>query len=208
MAEIKLIDKNTDFTKLKMELMKWDTYSNKEYYDVYRIENHFHSIGGKWGNNNYWASPRGEKPTYDNLIEFSGVICSWGMRFYESNFIKTKWNETEMNDIVKFEITRNDKIFYDFIVRDIEYGIAKARKIMIEIHEHPIPFNEQNFEKQIVGRKIKWMDKPSVIESYSINWNLIVVPDGWDIREYRHYEGGEESISEDLFDNSIDWFRD
>lgn len=206
MKQIKLITKDTDLSKIKK--VNWDIYSRGFYYDAYQVEGYYHSIGGKWGNNDYWVCQRGKKTTFYNLIEFSGFVCSWGMNFKESNYTKTKWNETEMRDIVKFEILRNDKVFYSFNVHSIEYGIAKARKIMIEIHEHPISFNEQNFENQIIGRKIKFMGKPSIIESYSIDNNLIIVPDGWDIKEYRFYEEGEESICEDLFENSIDWFRD
>ena len=52
MQSIRLIDRNTDISKLKMCQMYWDTVINRKPYFVVLIEGYIHTIGGKYGNNN------------------------------------------------------------------------------------------------------------------------------------------------------------
>lgn len=65
MQSIRLIDRDTDISKLKMRQMDWDTVINKKPYFVVLIEGYIHTIGGKYGNNNLWAYPRNEKPSLE-----------------------------------------------------------------------------------------------------------------------------------------------
>ena len=37
--------------------------------------------GGKYGNNDLWAYPRYEEPTYKNLIQFDGDPVCWGIKY-------------------------------------------------------------------------------------------------------------------------------
>ena len=201
--QIKLIDEDTDFSKIKK--LPWDTYCCGNLFDVYRIEDHYHSIGGKWGNNNYWACERDKKPTLDNLVEFSGDVCSWTLKFEESNSMRYKYGESEMMSCIGVSIERNEKKFYHFVVSDMDYGISKARLLLFEIHEHPIRFNNQNYQNEIIGRKILFREKPCIIESY-YSGSVIIVPDGWDISEYKFYDG-DRFIKDDIFSPSINWFR-
>jgi hypothetical protein len=213
MEQIKLLDKNTDFTKIKLSKMGWDTYCNKKYYEVYLIEGFIHSIGGRWGTNKYWACPRNEKPCYNNLIEFSGEPCCWSFTIESTNSLKTKWDETEMRHHYGCTILRNDQIFYQFGAHDLDFGLSRIRQLLFIINEHPINFNEQNFEKQIIGRKIYWREQSSIIVRYSTEGTLTIVPEGQQFFNSPCYQNPEDTtekestIVEDLFAPSIYWFR-
>jgi hypothetical protein len=217
MSEFKLIEKDTDFSKLPMRKLSWDTYVKGVPYDVYDIEGYIHTEGGTWGENSYWAFPRGEVPSYENAYEFMGHICNWSFKVDSNNYYKSKWGEDSIRSNYFFEILRNDKVFYSFSTNNLDYGIAKVRKLMIEIPEHPIPFNEQNFQNQIIGRKIYWREQPAIIQSYSMNGNLFIVPDGIpsfkkcayedNVNEYMSDDEDREGIAEDIFAPSIYWFR-
>ena len=69
MTDIRLIEKDTILPKLYP--YDWDVYINDKPYYVVRIEGFVHTIGGKYGENDLWAYPRDEEPTYKNLIEFN-----------------------------------------------------------------------------------------------------------------------------------------
>ena len=192
MDKIKLLNKNSNLKHIKK--LNWDTYIRGVYYDVYRINEYIHSIGGQWGEDCYWACKRGETPSYKNLVEFTGHVCSWSLLIEETNYLKTKYEETEIRNSIHVKILRNDKVFYSFTVRDFEYGYAKARKLMIEIPEHPISFNEIDFENQIIGREILWRGQKCKIIEYSMNENLIIEP-----------INNKECIAEDIFSEQINW---
>lgn len=213
MVEIKLIEKDTDLSNI--EKMKWDAYFNDIPLHVYRLKEYYHSIGGKWGNNDYWCCNRNQKPTFDTLMEFSGNICNWGISVKEKNSHRYKWEEHEIDYYIKVEITRNNKVFYSFNVNDFDYGYSKARVILTSIHEHPICFNEIDFQNQIIGRKIMWDKMPCIIDSYTIGSDgIIITPDlnlismnDWN-NNLDDYFKDEGFVKEDLFSYSINWFRD
>lgn len=48
MPIIKLIDRTTDISRLKMRQMNWDTVINEKSYFVVSIEDYIHTIGGKY----------------------------------------------------------------------------------------------------------------------------------------------------------------
>ena len=70
MADIRLITKNTNLSH-PSKPYDWDVLIDGRPYFVVRMEGYVHSIGGRWGNNDLWAYPRDEAPSYENLIEFS-----------------------------------------------------------------------------------------------------------------------------------------
>ena len=110
-ADIKLIDKDTDLSQVNMSKLDWDIEVHNRPHDVYRLEGFIHSIGGHWGENEYWCCPRGEKPTYDNLMEFNGHVVQWGIEYIPSNYTKCKWNQTSVRKNGKAVIKRNGKVF-------------------------------------------------------------------------------------------------
>lgn len=87
MSDIRLIERDTDISKLNMMLIDWDVVVYNRPYQLAFIEGYVHSIGGKWGHNNIWMWPRGKQPTYDNLVQYSGSSgACWG---YDINLITT-----------------------------------------------------------------------------------------------------------------------
>ena len=212
MIETKLIKKDTDLSNISR--MNWDTYWKDTPLYVYRVEGFYHSIVGRWGNNDYWCCRRGEKPTYETLMEFSGHTCNWGISVEENNSHRYKWEEHEIDSYIKIQILRNNKKFYEFVVNDLDYGLAKARVLLTEIHEHPICFGEIDYEKQIIGRKIYFKDIPCIIKRHELGSDrvIIVYDDSvpfFNSKNLEKYFKPEEDyiIVEDIFADSIDWFR-
>jgi len=216
MGNFKLISKETDFENLKMYMIGWDAFCKGTNLDVYQIDGYMHTQGGKWGENCYWACPRGEKPTYENLHQFNGEPCSWGFRVESSNYYKSKYGDQEIRHSYVMKIIRNDWVFYTFGAHNLDWGISRIRQLLFQISEHAIEFHAKDFEKSIVGRKIYWKEQPAVITSYSRDGNLVIAPAGkksFDLPCYNDDEVSEEiqaeleDIVEDLFAPSIYWFR-
>lgn len=49
MSDIRLIERDTDISKLNMMLIDWDVVVYNRPYQLAFIEGYVHSIGGKWG---------------------------------------------------------------------------------------------------------------------------------------------------------------
>lgn len=213
MAQIKLIDKNTDLSNLKKPL-GWDLEVRGVPYDVYRVEGYVHTIGGRWGENCYWCCPTGEIPSYENLIEFGGEAPEWGVTFAKVNYVKSKWDETEVRSSGSCWITRNGKKFYQILARDMDYGLAKAQYILSKLLEEcPLYLAERNWKEQAIGKKIWFREQPAVIKNINNNNELWIVPDGVErFKAPAHwnmdYEDYEEGLYVDLLSPHIYWFRD
>ena len=147
-CEIRCIEKDTDLSKVKMSKMGWDTFVYKQPHDVYRIDDYVHTLGGKMGENPYWCCPMGEKPTYENLMEFGGHSVCWGIEYKEYNTSKTKWGSTSVRDHGKAIVKRNGKAICCFGCRKAGYGLAKAQVALVELQEHPINFHDRDFMKE------------------------------------------------------------
>lgn len=196
MADIKLINEQTDLSKLRNPL-KWDLEINGVPYDIYRVEGYNHTIGGKYGENNLWACPSGEKPTYQNLIEFDGDAPTWGVTFDRVNYIKSKWDETEVRCNGVCWITRNGKKFYRISGRYMDYALAKAQYYLVKLQEElPLWISERGWEQQAEGMKIYYYGKPAVIKYVTSSNELML-----DVEDE-----GSECV--DLLDPHIRWFRD
>jgi len=224
MYEIKLIDKDTDLSKVNKHALKWDVVVNNIPQEVYRIEGFIHSIGGHFGENDYWCCPRDQEPSVDNLIEFSGHVIQWGIEYIPINYTKYKWGEDEVRKTGRTVIKRNGKTFYVIGCNNMDYGLAKARYSLTRLEEHPIGFSSYDFvEKDVIGRKIWYSDQPAIIQR--ANWfddngfEVWIVPDKNFISKFRfpRWEGTEEEswISEyenglmaDILESPIDWFRE
>lgn len=214
MNKIRLIEKGTDISRLEMIAMPWDVEINNIPYQVVIIKGYVHSIGGRRGENDLWMYPRGSKPTYENLVEYQcdGMGVCWGIEYKPYNYIKSKWDESECFTSGGAMITRNGKDFYF-----CRSGIDEARYLIKKINDHPINFDEYNFEKQIIGRKVWWRSEPAIITSWIESGQACVIlePDGID-----HFKSpaefvddelmndGEDDIKADIFDNHIWWFRE
>ena len=211
MAEFKLITKDTDISKLKIVPLKWDVWIKDKPYYVARIVGYIHSIGGRFGENDYWMYPRNEEPSYDNLVEFNGDGGAlWGINMQPRNYIRCKWGEAECFTSHWITITRNGKPFFD------THGVNHALDLINRIHEHPLNLNEIGYDKRMIGRKVWWRSEPAVITHW-IGYGqacVILKPDGIDKftipAEFADEEGFycDDGVKTNIFDEHIWWFRE
>ena len=231
MTEIKLINKGTDLEKEKVRFLNWEACipaygegslkNALSMLDVYQVDGFYHTIGGRYGNNDYWCCLRGQKLTTENCMEFNGHPCNWSYRIVYSNAYRHKWGESSIEDSYRCEIFRNGELFYNFIVNKEHYGISKLQQLMFEIHEHPVAFHMQKYEKEIIGREILWKEIPSVITQYCKPGRVLIEPATETQMEeffkdmmtdyfkipYKDKFGQDGYVTEDLFAPSINWFR-
>lgn len=210
MTNIKLITPDTDLSNCR--LLPWDVVIHNRPYYVIDVPGYVHTIGGRWGENSYWAYPRDEQPSYDNLIEFScdHVVC-WGIRYEPHNYTKCKWDECRASSSVSCIITRNGQDFCD-----VYGGLARAQCLIDEINDHPLGFNEIDFHKKMIGRKVWWRSEPGVITQWIGGQGCVIIePDG--IEKFStpaefvgdDFMGNEDrDIKTSIFDKHIWWFRE
>lgn len=210
MPIIKLIDRTTDISRLKMRQLNWDTVINGKPYFVVLIEGYIHTIGGKYGNNNLWAYPRGEKPSCENLVQFDGEPVCWGINYAPYNHARYKHGEFEASTLGNVFITRNGEKFCD-----VRGGIERAKCMINDFSEHPIGLNEIDFDKNVIGRKVWWRSEPAVVTSYISGQACVMLePDGiprfTTTAEFadegcEYYFDGD--VKADILDKHIWWFR-
>lgn len=213
MVEIKLITPDMDFNVFKP--YDWDVELYGKPYYVIRIPGYVHTIGGHYGNNDLWAYPRNERPSYKNIVEFNadGPV-RWGILYEPASYLKSKYGEDEIRDNGLITITRNSKPFCRFN-GDIYYGIDRARTLISEINEHPLEFNTIDFDKKMIGRKVWWRSQPAII----VGWGdgcVILQPDGIScfetpkefLKDEFYDPDYSHTIRAEFFDKHIWWFRD
>lgn len=222
MTDFKVIDKNTDLSKAKYHKVPWDVVlSDGEAYDIYQFNGYVHTEGGRWGENCYYACPRGENPTAENLILFrANSTCRWGFTVTEHNYLKNKWGETYIEDNVVVTILRNDKPFKTILCRDLAYGTACALKFITEVQEGFCGVNEINWANGLIGRKVYYKNTPAVVMRVDTeDFRVYLVPDNdekcfpkpvyWNDyteEEWKADYGHGMYIEADSTD--IHWFRD
>lgn len=209
MTEIKLIRPDTILPKLKP--LDWDVVISGTPYYVVKVPGYVHSIGGRFGTNDYWAYPRNETPCYDNLIEYNVdfPVC-WGISYNPRHYTNAKWDETMACTFSSVNIIRNGELF------ETVHGIYKALSILDEISGHPLELNTIDFNLKCVGRKVWWRSEPAVIKCYVDGQAcVILVPDGIERftvpaefaeEDPDYYE--DEVVNASIFDKHIWWFRD
>lgn len=203
---IKLVDENTDLSHIYP--YNWDCDIKGRKYFVCRIPGYFHCIGGRYGNNDLWAYPRNEKPSYENLIEFNAEPVRWGFIAKSNNYIKSKYDETEVHHTNSVTITRNDEPFYTIGCRDLFYGVAKAQVLIEEIQEHPLEFNCIDYDKNMIGRKIMYKDEPAIITDYCKGQCAIIIEPRDDADKSKFYYEGEYFVKGDaLVGDGLWWFE-
>ena len=225
MSDIKLLTKDTQFSELEIRKIDWDLEFDGNPYDIYAIEGHCHTIGGKYGNNDYYCCYEGDEPCYDNLVAFNGSAPIWGIEYKQKNSYRNKWGETSIQFHGTCTITRNGKAFYSIGARDMEYGLAKAQVLLTEIHEHPIAFHYRNWREEVINREIYYCNQPAIIteiyESLEGEICVKIVPDKKHIEslskppwmkedhEIEYYEEAyKDWVKDDILTNNIYWYRE
>lgn len=210
--EIKLVDETTDLSNVKP--YNWDVMVKGKPYYVCRLEGYYHSIGGHLGNNNLWCYPRDQKPTVENLYEFAGASCQWGVIANDNNYYRCKWDEAEVLHNHSITITRNGEEFFTFHSGGLAYGLAKAQVIIAELDEHPLDLNEIGYDEKMIGRKVWWRSQPAIVDRFIKGQACVMlIPDGMDSfkipEEYKNEDYEENNdIKTEIFDKHIWWFRE
>ena len=184
-------------------------------YQVISIAGHCHTLGGRWGDNDYYAYPRDEEPTIENLLEFNGSPCSWGMIASNSHYVLNKWDESSIESGQSITITRNGAPFYT------THGIFHALDLLeyLKANEHPLDLQEYEFDKKMIGRKVWWKGQRAIIDHYirgqacvilkpDSAMNVFHCPEEYKGDDIRWDSEDEDSIKEDIFSKSIGWFRE
>lgn len=213
MTQFKHVTKETDLSIIKRH-RPWDVVIHGRPYYVVKLDGYVHTIGGRWGDNDYWAYPRDEEPSYENLVEFEAddPVC-WGISYQPHLYTKCKWDECFVRRANSVQITRNGEVFNDFILG----GIAEALAMINKYRDHPLALDEIDFDKKCIGRKVWWRSEPGVITSYVKHQACVIIePDGIDKftvpAEFREEEGEsyyeDNSVKTSILDNHIWWFRE
>lgn len=213
-ADIRLIQKGTALPPLIP--MDWDVVINGIPHYVVSIPGFVHTVGGRYGENDLWAYPRDKAPTYKTLVEFNCESpVAWGISYEPRNYTKTKWDETQARSGCGVAITRNGEIFCH-VSGGLNYGVDKARAMIVEFSEHPLDLNSINFDLKAIGRKVWWRSEPAIITDYVGGQACVILgPDGikrftvpaeFVSEEPDFYE--DEFVKADILDRNIWWFRD
>lgn len=215
MADINLINEQ-NFQTIEFSKLDWDVEVKGVPYQIVRAKGYAHCIGGHldWGEgNDFWAYPLNEPMTFENLIEFDGVPgATWGLEYTPTNYIKTKWDETEIRSGRKLLITRNGKPFYDGLMT-FHQAIAYIKDGILD--EHPLDLNSRDFDKKCIGRKVWWRSEPAVITDYVKGQACVILaPDGIsqftlpnEFKDDDIFSYDEPDIKASIFDEHIYWFR-
>ena len=213
MAEFKHIAEDTDLSILQP--VDWDVVLYGDEYQVYKAPGFVHTVGGRWGENDYWACPRSQAPSVKNLIQFdSDTPVRYGIVIEETHYSKTKWGERRLKSGVSCKITRNDKPFYAISASDIAYAYAEAyRLIRTKILEGTINFNAYRYwEKEIEGRHILYKGLPHTLYQYMPGQCCAMAFPGHTTlgaiyNDPKYGCCGEQKLNL-LIDDHIDWYPD
>ena len=218
MSEINLIKPDTDLNNVKVPI-GWDLVIGNVPYDVYRIEGFVHTLGGKLGKNCYWTCESNKTPSYETLIPFSGDAPAWGVIFDRSNAVVAKWDKSNIECYGTCWITRNGKKFYRIPARTMDYGLATAQYTLIQLLENcPVEVSMRGYKEKNIGRKIYWREQPAIIDSWSSDHEMIIVPDEelftqpvyWgdeQIDRDMWLEDYSDRVKIDILDKNIWWWR-
>ena len=201
--KIHLIHEDEDIKELVNNSNKfdWDVVINEKPYYVVKIRGYYHTIGGKYGNNDLWAYPRYEEPTYKNLIQFDGDPVCWGIKYEPKNYIYNKY-ETGVRSSGSVIITRNGEDFCDLYpyAKGINYGIDYARCLIVKLRELPICVERIDFDKKIIGWRLSYENKIYEIESYVHSQACIILKPLFEV------SNGYEKLKVEIWSDKIDWY--
>jgi len=211
--EIRLINKDTDLTKLDLNQLDWDISVRLNKKDAYRISGFCHATGGRQGVYDIWVCPRGQKPTIENLVAWRGTYgARWGFSINPQNYERFKWNSCSYETNIKVVITRNDLIFDEFFVNNFLFAVTEANSRIIRYKEFCVDLNCSNFEINFINRKIFWRDEPAIIISYISKQACVMIkPDGINSFKspcYNDYDDNCDIIKSDILSDHIWWFRE
>ena len=214
--EFRFIDENTDLSNIKP--YNWDLVVKGRPYYVTPVEGYIHRYVGRGEPIDLWCWPRDEQPSHENMIEYDiPESVAWGLEYKVNNYVKCKWDETELRQHGYTVITRNGEDFYT-VAGGMAYSVPKAMMLIAEIKDHPLDFGVIDFDKKMVGRKIWYHGQPAVIRRFVKGQCCIIIePEGAErFTTPLEYQGDslcggweeEKNLKIDcLRDGAVNWFR-
>lgn len=195
-------DDNIKELILNSHRFDWDVIINDKPYYVVKIKGYYHTIGGKYGNNDLWAYPRNEEPTYKNLIQFDGEPVCWGITYKPINCKYNKYDETGVRQYGNVVITRNGEYFCDTYpyAKGINYGIDYARCLIVKLRELPICVERIDFDKKIIGWRLSYNNKIYEIESYVHGQACVILDPLFEVSD------GYEKPKVEIWSDKINWY--
>jgi hypothetical protein len=158
-------------------------------YPVYSIDGYEHP-NGKWnGCPDTWWLDYSEHPIKGGITPESDLVpyvdkgvnrICWEIRFKQSNYSKFKWDDWDIRSSGQCQIYANGKQVYSFGSRSVDYALAKAQYLMVNLMEHPYNFLNPEEER---GRKIWYYGLPATIEPGYTRGDISIVPDYSDIEQ-------------------------
>ena len=155
----------------------------------------------------------------DNLIQCNeNKMCvRWGFSINEDSYLKYKWDEYSFRTNVKYNITRNDELFYEGCCGSLEGAYVNAMKIIYEAQNSPADIGTIDWNTNIIGTKVWYCDQPAIIQSV-YRGEMYLVPDKEFIKEFKEPESwkGEDwmywgdykdGLYVEIWDSRITWFR-
>jgi hypothetical protein len=207
----------------RVHLVWTNVYIAGERHCVVSVDDHYHSSGGGFGDNKYYAYPAnvdGARTDFNEYCEFGGHVLCWGIKTEMINTHKTKWGSTRIDRRYETYITLNGEEFL-LVSGSMEYALPKAQQLIIELSEGIIDFTKVNWKTDLIGMKVYYRDQPAIITAVGSDLNLTMVPDGidkftmpaWMMEEssddggmdVSDWDGSEAVVS--YFSDNITWFR-
>lgn len=160
-----------------------------------------------------------EDKIIDNLISCSrdNMQIRWGFSVKEDSYLKYKWDEYSFRTSVKYNIIRNDELFYEGCCGSLEGAYINAMKIIYQLEDSPANINTIDWNKNIIGTKVWYCDQAAIIQSV-YQGEMYLVPDKEFIEEFKEPESwkGEDwmywgdykdGLYVEIWDPRITWFR-
>lgn len=203
-------------TNNKQKEPRWlfDTIVNDEICGVYQREEK-HQLGDWNGCPNTWWL----KDTDGEWIPWIDIGTNrpcFEFIINQGNYTKVKWNETQIRSTDSVEIYINKRLVYTFGCNNLNYALAKVQTLHVEMLEHPFNFCNPDSE---IGRKVWYRNQPAIIERLVLDQGCVVLKKadgtGFDMKNPWDNEDditsdwhGKNEVKDDIFTESIWWFRD
>jgi len=192
-----------NITEVGSERMPYKQYDSEVIFQDYYVKYQAYMlhIGD---NSKVYICPRDEEPTMENLREFDANDWSvWGVKCFNAVYRGKHGFRTSATA----QIYRNGVLFDTVGGRDMAYSLIEAQAIIHKLDDprYPWSYFEINYEKKIVGLKVKWRGRDAVITSYIEGQNAVMLDI---VAEEDEFDTGEH-IKDWLLSDSFDfWPKD
>jgi hypothetical protein len=198
-----------------------ETIVDDEVMGIWDRPDHKHTLGEMNGEPSTWWLWHPRKRQWMAWIDKGAKRPCFRVEVTEQNYTKYKWDDWDVRYGVTCSIYINNVRYYTFVCGDIDYALARAQVLKVELVEHPSFSNIVNVETHLKGRKIWYKNQPAVIERFVEGGEVWIAPDGIDkfnmkeawMTEDHELEWAEEweeqgVVVDALLSKNIQWYRE